>query len=109
MPPHIIFSQAYPSGPYSWDGLDGAFYSIRDNGYMDSELFFAFIKKLFIPHTRTVPGPKLLILDGHGSHLKTDVINLFLYIPLEETFREDQEELKKVEHNDGKTDSDVED
>ena len=30
MPPHIIFSQAYPSGPYARDGPDGALYSISD-------------------------------------------------------------------------------
>ena len=76
MPPHIIFSQSYPSGPYARDGPDGALYSISDNGYMDSELFYGFISKLFIPHTNRIPGPKLLILDGHGSHLNIDIINL---------------------------------
>ena len=50
MPPHTIFSQAYPSGPYARDGTDGALYSISDNGYMDSKLFYGFIYKLFIPH-----------------------------------------------------------
>ena len=77
MPAHIIFSQAYPSGPYAQDGPDGALYSISDNGYMDSELFYGFIYKLFIPHTIHIPGPKLLTLDGHGSHLNIEIINLY--------------------------------
>ena len=43
---------------------------------MNSELFYGFISKLFIPHTNQIAGPKLLILDGHGSHLNIDTINL---------------------------------
>ena len=51
MPLHIILSQSYPSGPYARDGPDGVLYSISDIGYMDSELFYGFISKLFISHT----------------------------------------------------------
>ena len=76
MPPHIIFSQAYPSGLYAPDGPDGALYYKSDNGYMDTELFYGFIYKLFIPHTIHIPGPKLLILNGHGSHLNIYITNL---------------------------------
>ena len=76
MPPHIIFSQSYPSGLYARDGPNGALYSILDNEYMDSELFYGFISKLFILHTNQIAGPKLLILDGHGSHLNINIINL---------------------------------
>ena len=36
LPPHIVFSQAYPSGPYARDGPNWALYSISENGYMDS-------------------------------------------------------------------------
>ena len=73
MPPHIIL---YPSGSNVRDGPDGALYSISDNGYMNSELFYGFIYKLFILHTIYIPGPKLLIYDRNGSHLNTDIINL---------------------------------
>ena len=76
MPPHIIFSQSYPSGPYTRDGTNGALYSISDNGYMDSEHFYSLISKLLIPQTNQIAGPKLLILDRHGSHLNINIINL---------------------------------
>ena len=76
MPPHIIFSQSYPSDPYAQDWPNGALYSILDNVYMDSEIFYGFISKLFIPHINQIAGSKLLILDGHGQHLKIDIINL---------------------------------
>ena len=42
--PHTIFSQAYSSGAYAQDGPDGALYSISDNGYMDSGLFYSTYK-----------------------------------------------------------------
>ena len=74
MPPHIIFSQSYPSGPYARDWPNGVLCSILDNVYMDSEIFYGFISKLFIPHINQIAGPKLLILDGHGLHLKIDII-----------------------------------
>ena len=34
---HIIFSQAHPFGAYPKDGPIGAWYSISENGYMDSQ------------------------------------------------------------------------
>ena len=43
---------------------------------MDSELFYGFLNQLFIPRTRHISGPKLLMLDGHGSHLDIKSIDL---------------------------------
>ena len=63
-------------GPYARDDPDGALYLIYPNGYMDSELFYGLLKKLFIPQTWNIQGPKLLILNAHGSHLSIDLINL---------------------------------
>ena len=50
-PPHIIFQQSFPSGPYGRNGPDSALYSISLNGYMDSELFSGFLDKFFSPQT----------------------------------------------------------
>ena len=43
---------------------------------MDSELFYGFLNKLFIPQTQNIKGPKLLVLGGHGSHLSIGSIHL---------------------------------
>ena len=43
LPPHIIFQQSFPSGPYGRDGPDGVLYYISPNGYMDAELFYGFL------------------------------------------------------------------
>ena len=50
LPPHIIFQKAFPSGPYARNGPDGALYSVSESGYMDTELFLAFLSKLFTPN-----------------------------------------------------------
>jgi len=78
IPPFIIFEKSFPSGPYSRTGPDGAVYAVSPNGYMDTELFFLWVKKQFIPETAHVPKPILLILDGHGSHVHPDVIDLLV-------------------------------
>jgi len=43
---------------------------------MDSELFYGFNDKLFIPSTSHIEGPKLLVMDGHGSHMDIKTIEL---------------------------------
>ena len=45
---------------------------------MDSELFLKWIDKLFIPRTKHLTRPLLLILDGHGSHLDIKMIDLLV-------------------------------
>ena len=45
---------------------------------MDGELFRKWIDKLFIPCTIHLQRPILLILDGHGSHLDAEMIDLLV-------------------------------
>jgi len=78
LPPFIIFEKAYPSGPYSRSGPDNACYACSPNGYMDIELFKLWITKQFIPETAHVRKPILLILDGHGSHMDIDMIDILV-------------------------------
>jgi hypothetical protein len=57
----------------SWfDGLPGDWrFEVSPNGWTSDEIGLRWLKKLFIPTTssRTKGGYRLLILDGHGSHL----------------------------------------
>ena len=61
---------------YACEGPEAALYSITESGYMDSELFYGLLNQLFIPRTRYISGPKLLILDGHRLHLDIKSIEL---------------------------------
>ena len=75
LPPMIIFERCFPSGHYSQSGPDSCLYAKSPNGYMDGELFKSWFTKIFLPHTAHL-RPAVLILDGHGSHLTIDVIDL---------------------------------
>lgn len=70
---HIIFAWTFSSGPYLEEGPDGALYSISDNCYGLSS-GCGLKNQLFIPKTKHIPGQKVLISNGHGSHL--DINNL---------------------------------
>ena len=76
--PFIIFENCFPSGPHGRNGPNNALYGISPNGYMDSELFKKWVEKQFLPQTHHLPRPLLLILDGHGSHMNIDMIDLLV-------------------------------
>jgi hypothetical protein len=73
LPPCIIFKGKVhiegwyqePSLPHDWR------IEVSPNGWTSDEIGLRWLKKLFIPATtgRTVGKYRLLILDGHGSHL----------------------------------------
>lgn len=50
--------------------------TFSDNGWTNNELGFLWFEKIFEPYTRQrMKGKKrMIILDGHGSHLSSDVI-----------------------------------
>lgn len=78
LPPMIIFKTSFPSGHYSQNGPDECLYARSPNGWMDSELFSDWFRKLFLPKTShlRISLPVLLILDGHNSHLTLELIDL---------------------------------
>lgn len=76
LPPFLIFEKAFPSGPYARNGPENALYGTSPNGYMDIELSYLWVEKLFIPKTAHLEKPILLILDGHKSHIDIKVIDL---------------------------------
>lgn len=52
--------------------------SMLVHGYMDTELFKLWVTKQVIPETGHVQKPILLILDGHGSHMDIDMIDILV-------------------------------
>ena len=47
LPPMIIYSKSFPGGQYRFDGPDDALYGKSESGWIDSELFMAW---LFLKH-----------------------------------------------------------
>ena len=75
LPPMIIFPKAFPGGAYTFKGPDDAVYAKSESGWVDSELFLSWMKKVFLEHV-VVQRPVILFVDGHSSHLTLELIDL---------------------------------
>ena len=51
-------------------------YNCSPSGWMESDQFFEWFQKVFIPETAALDGYKLLIFDGHSSHISSRIVNL---------------------------------
>jgi hypothetical protein len=75
LPPLIIFKGRmlqeswYTGSPSNW------MIGVSDNGWNTDKIGLIWLKKLLGPYTqdRTVGKHRLLILDGHGSHITAEV------------------------------------
>ncbi len=50
LPPMIIYTKAFPGGQYRFDGPDDAQYAKSDSGWIDTDLFLSWLKKIFLKH-----------------------------------------------------------
>lgn len=73
IPPMIIFEKCFPSSAYTRGGPPNTLYAKSPNGYMDSELYLEWFKKVFLKYANK-ERPLLLIQDGHGSHITVELI-----------------------------------
>ena len=73
IPPMIIFSGGFPGGPYQRNGPVNAVYGHSPSGFMDSELYYQWFTKCFLPHA-VKERPLVLLQDGHSSHLSLRLV-----------------------------------
>jgi hypothetical protein len=67
-------------GKHLWDtwlnnGPEGCAYNVSESGWMESEQFLEWFNTVFVMHCNKIDGPKLLIMDNHGSHISLDIID----------------------------------
>ena len=74
LPPMIIYPHSLPGGQYRLGGPDDTLYSKSESGWVDSELFLHWFKKIFLKYAISL-RPLLLIIDGHKSHESLDLID----------------------------------
>ena len=43
--------------------------NVSESGWMESEQFLEWFNTVFVRHCNKIEGPKLLIMDNHGSHI----------------------------------------
>lgn len=83
LPPFIVWQgKTHRRGMYRWGGVHerDATFTATPSGYMDDEAGFEYILEHFDSHTRpkAVRSWRLLIVDGHSSHIYWRVIQYAL-------------------------------
>ena len=74
-PPMIIYSKSFPGGQYRFDGPEDALFARSESGWIDTDLFLAWLKKIFLKYA--VPEcPIILLTDGHKTHVNIGVIDI---------------------------------
>ena len=58
-----------------FEGPDDAIYAKSKSGWIDSELFLVWMKKVFLKYCGS-QHPVLLFTDGHTSHVNLDMIDM---------------------------------
>ncbi len=74
-PPMIIYSKSFPGGQYRFEGPEDALYARSESGWIDTDLFLAWLRKIFLQYV-VAERPVLLLTDGHKTHITIDVIDV---------------------------------
>ena len=68
-------TKSFPGGQYRFDGPDDALYAKSESGWIDTELFITWFKKIFLKFS-VAQRTLLLLIDGHKSHMGLDLVDL---------------------------------
>ena len=76
LPPFILYKGKNMYQRWMQGGPAAAVYGVSESGWMDSDNFLSWFKKLFLPTIShlTKEAPVLLFLDGHYSHISLELI-----------------------------------
>ena len=75
LPPYVVYSGKNLYLNWTRDGYPGSMYRTSGNGWMDTNVYRDWFKRMFIPCIGR-ERPVLLIFDGHASHVGIQVIKL---------------------------------
>jgi hypothetical protein len=77
LPPYVVYkSKCLYDTWCPRNVIRGAVYNRTESGWINEETFFDYLKSMFIPQTKHIPRPILLIFDGHTSHLSLKTARL---------------------------------
>ena len=76
LPMYIVFKGKHLYDTWCKGGPEDAVYNCSDSGWMESDQFIEWFQKVFLPATSHLEGGKLLVFDGHNSHLSTKVVDI---------------------------------
>ena len=76
LPPYIIYKGKNLYKNNCLNGPPNTLYNVSKNGWMEEPLFYEWFSKMFVTRVNQLPGEKVLIMDGHSSHISLRIINL---------------------------------
>lgn len=76
LPMYIVFKGKHLYENWCNGGPDNARYNCSPSGWMETEQFYEWFQKVFVSGTSQLDGAKLLIFDGHSSHISPQVVQL---------------------------------
>ena len=80
LPPYIIYKSLKLYDQWCPKNIiRGAIFNGTDSGWIDENCFYDYLLKLFIPKTRNLPRPLLLIIDNHATHLSIKTSKLAIH------------------------------
>lgn len=76
LPMYIVFKGKHLYSTWCNGGPDNVLYNCSSSGWMESEQFVEWFNKVFIAGTQHLQGNKLLVFDGHASHISAKVVEM---------------------------------
>ena len=77
LPPYVIYKSLRLYSEWCPKNLiKGVVFNGTKSGWTDEDCFFDYLKNLFIPNTKHLQKPLLVIFDGHYSHLSIKSVRL---------------------------------
>ncbi|XP_065650287.1 uncharacterized protein LOC136078442 [Hydra vulgaris] len=73
LPHQIIYKGKHVMKDWCKGGAQNVHYNSSSSGWMESEHFLSWFKTVFLPHANKLSGFKVLILDGHASHMSLEL------------------------------------
>ena len=76
LPLYVVYKGKHLYSTWCNGGPEKTRYNCSDSGWMESVQFVEWFEKIFIPETKHLDGNKLLIFDGHSSHISSTVVTM---------------------------------
>ena len=74
--PYVVYKGSHLYSTWIQGGPDNAKYTCSKSGWMESAHFVEWFEKVFLAETAELEGSKLLVFDGHNSHLSKTIVDL---------------------------------
>jgi hypothetical protein len=75
MPMHTVYKGRRKQHSWLQGGPTGATYDCSESGWMEANNFYKWFAEVIVPSVQHLDGTKLLLFDGHSSHVSLELID----------------------------------